>query len=174
MSFAKPEQRIEWLGLIWDSCNFCLIIPERRILDLKSTLNQISKIPYRVTERGLAKCAGKVISLIPVVGNIARIMTRYLYMEIQTRSAWYGPFSLSPDSPCLREVHFWNRNVDNLNMRELSLYHPTSSLVYCDASHRGRGSFIVNCRQRFFTALGQMKRRVKVRLLENLKQFFWP
>ena len=99
-SVWKPVQRIEWLGLIWDSCNFCLLIPEIRISDLKSILNPISVIPYRVTARGIARCAGKVISLIHVVGNIARIMTRYLYMEIQTRSAWHRPFSLSLDSPC--------------------------------------------------------------------------
>jgi hypothetical protein len=87
-SVFTPAQSIEWLGIIWDSVNFSLQIPDRRVQDLIESVSLIlSEFPL-ITARNLAQVTGKIISMSPVIGNISRLMTRYCYMIIETRSAW--------------------------------------------------------------------------------------
>ena len=57
-------------------------------------------------------------------------------------------------------------------MRELSLYHPTSSLVYCDTSHRVTGSFIVNCKDSIFHSAWSNEEKGKSSTFRELKAVF--
>jgi hypothetical protein len=40
-SVFTPAQSIEWLGIIWDSVNFSLQIPDRRVQDLIESVSLI-------------------------------------------------------------------------------------------------------------------------------------
>jgi uroporphyrinogen-III decarboxylase len=87
-SVFTPAQSIEWLGIIWDSVNFSLQIPDRRVQDLIESVSLILSEFLLITARNLAQVTGKIISMSSVIGNISRLMTRYCYMIIETRSAW--------------------------------------------------------------------------------------
>ena len=139
-----PTKVLEWIGLVWDSLLFKISIPERRILDLKITLDSLFKgLPF-VSARILAKFAGKIISLMPVVGNIARLMTRHLYRIIESRKSWDGIFTLDLGDKCISELNFWKDNLDSINQRFLTPYCPLRTLVYSDASSHSCGAFIVD------------------------------
>ncbi|XP_045208922.2 uncharacterized protein LOC123560830 [Mercenaria mercenaria] len=149
-SIWVPAQILEWIGICWNSVDFSISIPSRRVNDCILTLDTIlNRIPL-VTARLLAQCAGKIISLSPVFGNLTRLMTRYLYLEIETRKSWDGTYKLSPTSPGVTEIKFWRSNLRSLNKRFLSGYSPTCTLVYSDASHVAAGSYIVNCKDSVF------------------------
>jgi hypothetical protein len=54
-SVFTPAQSIEWLGIIWDSVNFSLQIPDRRVQDLIESVSLIlSEFPL-ITARNLAQ-----------------------------------------------------------------------------------------------------------------------
>jgi hypothetical protein len=85
-SILVPTEKLEWLGILWDSQLFSLSIPDRRISDLLCSITHIIDFFPVFTARELAQVTGKVISLSPVVGNLTRLMTRHYYMSIETRS----------------------------------------------------------------------------------------
>ena len=47
--------------------------------------------PY-VTARDCASIAGHVMSMSPVLGNLTRLNTRFLYKVIESRPSWGFPF----------------------------------------------------------------------------------
>ena len=57
-------------------------------------------------------------------------------------------------------------------MRELSLYHPTSSLIYSDASHKGAGSFIVNWKDSVFHSAWSIEEKGKSSTFRGHKAVF--
>jgi hypothetical protein len=69
-SILDPVQHIEWKGLLWNSIDFKLAIRERRIQDLKETLGFLGR--SKISAGLLAICAGKIISMMPLVGNVSR------------------------------------------------------------------------------------------------------
>ena len=85
-SIFVPTQKLEWLGILWDSQLFSHSILDRRISDLLCSITHIIDFFPVFTARKLAQVTGKVISLSPVVGNLTRLMTRHCYMSIETRS----------------------------------------------------------------------------------------
>ena len=128
-----PTKKIEWLGLYWNSEEFSINIPQRRISDVEDCIFRvISLLPY-VTARQLAQVTGKIISLMPVMGNLCRLMTRYCYMTIVTRPSWDRKMILN-DQNILHELKFWQRNVDYLNLKRLCTRDSPNTLVYSDAS----------------------------------------
>lgn len=107
------------MGLVWNSIDFTLCIPERRIDDLKSSLECLLKLMPKVTARQLAKVTGKIISLSPVFGNVCRIMTRYCYMKIVSRSSWDSVLNAEKMEHVLKEVNFWLLNIFVSNKKKL-------------------------------------------------------
>lgn len=89
---------LELLGIIWNSSDFTLRIPKRRVDYLFISLNSIFEISPRMSECTLAQITGRIISMSPVIGNISRIMTRYCYMSIENRSTWDAPLILSNET----------------------------------------------------------------------------
>ena len=87
-SIFKPVKSLEWLGIIWNSVDFTLSIPKRRIDDLISSVTYAFEIFPRLTARSLAQITGRIISMSPVIGNVSRIMTRYCYLTIESRIGW--------------------------------------------------------------------------------------
>ena len=119
-SVFTPAQSIEWLGIIWDSVNFSLQIPDRRVQDLIESVSLIlSEFPL-ITARNLAQVTGKIISMSPVIGNISRLMTRYCYMIIKTRSAWDSLLEIIHSDQVKAELVFWQENIVKLNRKYLA------------------------------------------------------
>ena len=117
-SIFFPTQKLEWLGILWDSQLFSLSIPDRRISDLLCLITHIIDFFPVFTARELAQVTGKVISLSPVLGNLTRLMTRHCYMSIETRSCWDKKLILVYPSEILRELYFWRDNVKSVNCKK--------------------------------------------------------
>ena len=105
-SISVPTQKLEWLGILWDSQLFSLSIPDRRISELLCSITHIIVFFPEFTARELAEVTGKVISLSTVVGNLTRLMTRHCYMSIETMSCWDKHLFLVYPSEILREIYF--------------------------------------------------------------------
>lgn len=149
-SIFNPVQKLEWLGIVWNSVEFSLSIPERRISDLLRSIDEILKIFPNVTARQLAQVTGKIISLSPVYGNLTRLMTRYCYMSIETRSSWDKKLFFHFHYEVFQELKFWRENVRNRNLKSLKSYSPTSVIIYSDASNFACGAYTVKLKSKIF------------------------
>lgn len=143
-SIFDPIQSLEWLGLIWNSRDFTLSIPDRRVSDLLDVITDLTNCLPNVTARKLAKFTGSVISMSPVLGNVTRLMTRYLYFLIESRVHWDFHFKIDQHNPCLRELFFWKKNIFSLNFKRLTDYKLPSVIIYSDASSVACGAHIVH------------------------------
>jgi hypothetical protein len=133
-SIFVPTQKLEWLGILWDRQLFSLSIPDRRISDLLGSITHIIDLFAVFTVRELVQVTGNGISLSPVVGNLARLMTRYCFMSIEARS-WDKHIFLVYPSEILRELYFWRDNVKSVNCKTIASYCPSSVVIYSDASN---------------------------------------
>ena len=93
--------------------NLLLSIPEGRVYDLMSSLCVILKSYPIFTARHLAQVVGRVTSMTPVIGKVARIMSKYCYMAIENRSAWDKPIMSFNQDTALTELRFWEHNISN-------------------------------------------------------------
>ena len=91
-----------------------------------------------VNVRSLATVVGQIISLTPCVGDVPRIMTKSLYVVVNTKVSWNSTVVLTKQA--CSELVFWSQNVDSLNCR-CPLCQP-AKLAYSDASDYACGSFI--------------------------------
>ena len=72
-----PCQRLDWLGITWDSARGTTEIVDRRVAKITSTTDGIIDSDFVLSARRLASFTGQIISTAPVSGNISRIMTRH-------------------------------------------------------------------------------------------------
>ena len=149
-SIFYPVQCLEWLGINWNSKTFSLSIPDRRINDMRLSLNIILQSFPNITARNLAQVVGKIISMTPVVGNVARIMTKFCYMAIECRTNWDTVLKLLSPLNVLTELHFWLDNTENLNSKCLGHYSKSSVIVYSDASNIAAGAYTVELERKIF------------------------
>ena len=103
-----PKPMVEWLGLIWDMSIGALIVPERRVYSILSDISHALK-REKLTAIFLARITGKIISMSPVLGNLTRIMTRYLYWAINCRSGWSTYISICDCLEVVEELQFWEK-----------------------------------------------------------------
>ena len=61
----------------------------------------------KTTARSIAKIVSKIISMISVIGNVARLKTRYMYSMINNRLSWDNIFSILRFDSALDEMFFW-------------------------------------------------------------------
>lgn len=97
-SVWDPVQSLEWKGLHWQSSVFSLAVSKRRIKELKNSLTQIKEALPQVSARVLDRWTGRIVSMMSVVGNVARLRTRFLYMEIEKRQAWDHVYMVKADN----------------------------------------------------------------------------
>ena len=89
----------------------------------------------------IASISGKIISLGNCVGNVTKLMSRDLFVVINSSTSWKAHVYLSVES--IRELKFWKNNVAKLNGISLwPLSQKPSRIVYSDASNVVCGSFI--------------------------------
>ncbi|KAK3093064.1 hypothetical protein FSP39_010639 [Pinctada imbricata] len=138
-SIFDPTQCLTWLGLVWDSLDFSLCIPDQRILDLLLNIEGVLQDRLSVSARMLAQVSGRIISMSPVIGNVSRIMTRSLYRCIEARQSWDHIFPLI-DQTVMDELSFWRSNIRSLNVRKLCQYE-VPIVVFSDASSYACGAY---------------------------------
>ena len=129
-SVFEPTQKLEWLGITWDSAQFCISIPERRLNDLLQSIDEILDRFLFFSARQLAQVTGKIISLSPVFGNLTRLMTRYCYLCIVQRLSWDKLLQIVYPAEILNELKFWKSNVLTLNKKKLAMHSPSSIVIF--------------------------------------------
>lgn len=90
--------------------------------------------------RELARIAGSIVSVALAVGPISRLLTRQMYLAIESRSAWDHSFCFP--SALLEELKFWFCNIESFN--GFSIRPPPDSstvFVFSDASDAAFGGF---------------------------------
>ena len=70
-----PCQRLDWLGITWDSARGTIEIVDRRVAKITSTIDSIIDSDFVLSARRLASFTGQIISTAPVSGNISRLGT---------------------------------------------------------------------------------------------------
>ena len=138
-----PVQVITWLGIVFDTAQGFISVTERRIAKLKSSIASIGNVDCEATVkvRDVASVVGQIISLMPCVGSVSRIMTRYLYDVVDHKISWNTEVTLSKEA--CEELSFWSCNVDSLNFRcPWGPLRVPVKFIYSDASDHACSSFI--------------------------------
>ena len=107
----------------------------------------------------------------PVIGNIARLMTRHLYSLIHGSDSWDKVFSIPHNHPAIEEIFFWKETLLNINVRYLSNSVLPETIVYSDASDSAAGPIPYHSMIQFFMLFGLKKTHRKVPRLEKSRQF---
>jgi hypothetical protein len=151
-SIFTPVSELEWLGILWNACEFSIKIPDRRIIDLKVSIEETVKCFATVTARKLAQCVGRIISMSPVVGNSTRLMTRHCYtcICIESRSTWDSRLVTGYKDEIFNELNFWSKNINSLSTKRLDLYSKSSVIVFSDASSVACGACTVELDKKIF------------------------
>ena len=102
-SNLQPRQVGEWLGSVINTIEMKYSVPEAKVKKLKQRLASI-ETKSKVTSRFLSKITGQLSSMYLSLGPIVRLMTRSLFMDIQSHPEWDAYFYLSTDS--IAEVKF--------------------------------------------------------------------
>ena len=139
-SVWTPCQRLDWLGITWDSARGTIEIVDRRITKIASTIDSIIDSDFILSARRLASFSGQIISTGPVSGNISRIMTRHCIMATLSAQHWDSQVNL--DQYCIEELYFWKNNLNSIKVRDCFLTNKPQRFVYSDASATGCGSVI--------------------------------
>ena len=82
------------------------------------------------------------MSMSPVLGNLTRLKTRFLYKVIESRS-WDSLSNIGLHNDCLSEIFFWKNNIVSLNTRPILPYYAPLLFNYSDASNVACGAFVV-------------------------------
>ena len=139
----EPVQIIEWLGLLWNLKDNLLEIPDRRFCNVSQFIEMCStKMPF-LTARDLARMTGKIISLMPVIGNICKLMTKHLHHVIESRNAgWDSILDISQFDGAIKEVQFWKHKMSCKPTKQLFCSAVESVTVYSDASQTACAAYI--------------------------------
>ena len=146
-----PVQFIVWLGIVWDGIQGNISITESRIDKALSHIDSALQ-PRALSARSLASIVGKIISMSPVLGNLARIMTRHCQMSVAAAQNWDSVFLL--DRYCVVELEFWKNNLRSVNTRSVSDSVTPFVSIYSDASDVACAGHIDGkdiCAHRMFT-----------------------
>ena len=135
-----PCQRLDWLGITWDSASGTIEIVDRRVAKITSTIDSIIDSDFVLSARRLASFTGQIISTAPVSGNISRIMTRHCI--VSTLSAQHWDSKVEMDPYCIEELYFWKSNLNSIKVRDCFLFNKPQRFAYSDASATGCGSVI--------------------------------
>ena len=151
----EPCQRIDWLGLTWDSALGTIEIVDRRCAKILATIDSIVDSGFVFSARNLASFTGQNISTSPVSGNISRIMTRHCVLSTLSVQHWEDKIEL--DEYCIAELRFWRANLNSLKVRNCFFIHKPQRFVYSDASATGCGSEITLNEEHIWHRLWEQK-----------------
>ena len=87
-SVWEPCQTITWLAIVWNSGNGTIAISERRLEKISATIDSIIDLYFVLSARKLASFTDQIISTAPIIGNIAKILTRHCVMFTMCAQHW--------------------------------------------------------------------------------------
>ena len=99
-----PMQVGEWLGFVINTISMTFRIPEKKVCKLKRLLNSFIQNKSS-SYRELARITSSIISVALAVGPISRLLSRQMYLAIESRSAWDHIFLFA--TTLLEELKFW-------------------------------------------------------------------
>ena len=137
-----PCQIITWLGSVLNMITSSISATDKRIQSLETDIDCVMLRPHDLFHvKRIAAIAAKIISLGNCIGNVARLMSRNLFVVINSSTSWNDHVYLNLEA--ISELKFWKNNVSKLNGIPLwpSKQKP-SRIVYSDASDLACGSFI--------------------------------
>ena len=106
-----PCQRLDWLGITWDSARGTIEIVDRRVAKITSTIDSIIDSDFVLSARRLASFTGQIISTAPVSGNISRIMTRHCIMSTLSAQHWDSKVKMIPY--CIERSYIFGKTTYN-------------------------------------------------------------
>ena len=82
-SIFTPVQSLEWLGIVWNSLDYSLSIPDWRIVDIVDALTYLlSRLPF-ITAHLLAQVTDRIISMSPVIALSSKSSDRKCFVNIR-------------------------------------------------------------------------------------------
>ena len=144
----EPRQLGEWLGVIIDTARMLFVVPEKKIVKLKSILTELIHDFPNLKVRRVASLSGFVISLSVALGPVARLFIRQMYFFIILRQSWNDV--LVANEGVLQEFKFWLAHVVAFNGYPINRPLSSSAVLTCDASETGYGAHIVFYNERKF------------------------
>ena len=103
-SLWEPVQILEWLGVVLNSKEFIVYIPESRVQKALSTIEYLVET-RRVPVKTVASFVGQMISMSVVFGPLTQIMTHYLSIDVLRARTWSAFISLLGESR--QQLLFW-------------------------------------------------------------------
>ena len=136
-----PSQKMTWLGYDWDTSTGTFSAASHRVEKIESSCDQLLSMDC-CPVRTLSSFVGQIVSLMPVVGNCAKVTTKFSQHSIAAAASWEDSVILSSDIK--REINFWKENLRKLNCRYLPEDRPPKviNLIEGDASSSGCGSWL--------------------------------
>lgn len=138
-SVVSPTQNVSFLGFLFNSHTYEICIPSNKVENVTCILSRCFRTQPFLTPRNALKCAGLIISLKFVVGNLTLIHTRNLYRFVGKCGEWDIP--VFADSSVWADIKFWIDGLKKYAVRKLNP--PYASLVpvhvSSDASATGGG-----------------------------------
>jgi len=144
----EPHQITEWLGIVVNTIKMLFVIPEKKVVKLKSTLlGLLTEFPS-LRVRSVASVCGFIISLSPALGPIVRLLTRQMYAFVQCRITWNDV--LHANDGVREELQFWLHHIDAFNGYSIHRSISFQATLSCDASSSGYGAaLLMGNEQRF-------------------------
>ena len=135
-SQLRPVKEIEFLGLVINSVNMTLALPQEKVLDIQNKCIQLIASP-KTTIMELTKLLGK-LSFTAQAVLPGRIQCRYLQQQqiqaVRETNSYQTKIKLSQHS--LAELKRWKENLLLQNGKPLKIGMP-QLLIQTDASKRG-------------------------------------
>ena len=144
-SVWQPTNTCDWLGIVLDTKEGSLCIPEGRILSLLSSLKEVQKTFPLASPRKLCSIAGKILSMSFVVGNVSKLMTKGIFAAIESRMCWDTLLDISRFPRACNELKFWCENIRKLNRRLIFRQEPPKLITFSDASSVACGAVLLSC-----------------------------
>ena len=151
-SQLEPKQSGEWLGFEINTRKMMYSVPQKKVDKLKVRLSEVCT-HRTASARLLSSMSGTLSSMRRALGPIVALMTRNIYFDINFRLDWdtFAPISES----CHDDLIFWKNNINTHNGYAIKPLHPTSQIIFTDASEHSYGGYILQrlgnviCQSRF-------------------------
>ena len=139
---GEPAQVCRFLGLEINSITMCFQIPEDKIATIQERLKKVKTRQARVRE--LARLVGTLQAVRLATGPIVSVMTRSLYVAVDTAATWSSWVTLS--KMALQEITWWQENIEEASRFPISDSQSTTPVAFevaSDASGVGYFSYLV-------------------------------
>ncbi len=138
--WTPRQSGVEWLGLLVDLAEFCLILPWGKIEKSLGAIDDVLR--GAVSPRTVLRAAGQIISFALVLGKECLIKTKPLFSFVSGlgNKNWDRSVPLSEEArQCLL---YWRDYLPGCSVRKSLQKNPVSCVIFSDASGVGGAAFI--------------------------------